>query len=194
VVTVTGVIDYVRKTAPSRSARPGRKLLMSADSNNAGPPRKLRIPWDISEWLDKPGLLARITEDIDSLEWNNPGMVEFQRANPNFQARFLLILVTYAYALGVCESEEVAEVFYRDTELRRRLHGQPPSPKAITRFRRENRGLLKWSITQAIKHALRSRFELGDATLPPGLRKMLSDAAATRIDVGRHMDRSVQAE
>jgi hypothetical protein len=167
---------------------------MSADSNNAGPPRKLRIPWDISEWLDKPGLLARITEDIDSLEWNNPGMVEFQRANPNFQARFLLILVTYAYALGVCESEEVAEVFYRDTELRRRLHGQPPSPKAITRFRRENRGLLKWSITQAIKHALRSRFELGDATLPPGLRKMLSDAAATRIDVGRHMDRSVQAE
>ena len=83
---------------------------------------------------------------------------------------------------------------YRDAELKRRLPGQPPSPRAITRFRRENRGLLKWSITQAIKHALRSRFALGDATLPPGLRRMLSDAASTRIDVARHLDRSVQAE
>jgi transposase len=167
---------------------------MSANSDTAVPPRKLSIPWDISEWLDKPRLLAHIAEDIDSLDWNNPEMIEFLRENPNFQARFLLILITYAYALGVCESEEVAEVFYRDAELRRLLPGQPPSPRAISRFRRENRGLLKWSITQAIKHALRSRFELGDATLPPGLRRMLSDAAATRIDVGRHMDRSVQAE
>jgi len=136
---------------------------MSANSNNAEPPRKLSIPWDVSEWLDKPSLLARITEDIDSLEWNNPGMVEFLRANPNFQARFLLILITYAYALGVCESEEVAEVYYRDAELRSRLPGQPPSPRAITRFRRENRGLLKWSVTQVMKHALRSRFEIGRA-------------------------------
>ncbi len=167
---------------------------MSANSNTAEPARKLSIPWDISEWLDKASLLARITGDIDSLDWNNPEMIAFQRANPNFQARFLLILITYAYAMGVCESEEVAEVHYRDNDLKSRLPGQPPSPTAITRFRRENRGLLKWSVTQAIKHALRSHFELGDATLPPGLRKMLSDAAATRIDVGRHMDRSVQAE
>jgi hypothetical protein len=167
---------------------------MSAESNTTEPTRKLSIPWDISEWLDKPSLLARIIEDIDSLDWNNPEMVTFLHANPNFQARFLLILITYAYALGVCESEEVAEVHYRDAELKRRLPGQPPSPKAITRFRRENRGLLKWSVTQVMKHALRSRFELGDSALPPGLRRMLSDAAATRIDVGRHMDRSVQAE
>lgn len=167
---------------------------MSANSNAAEPPRKLGIPWDISEWLDKPGLLARITEDIDSLDWNNPEMIEFQRVNPNFQARFLLILITYAYAMGVCESEEVVELHYRDADLKRRLPGSPPSSKAITRFRRENRGLLKWSVTQVFKHALRSHFELGDATLPPGLRRMLSDAASTRIDVGRHMDRSVQAE
>jgi hypothetical protein len=167
---------------------------MSANSKAAEPSRKLSIPWDISEWLDKPGLLERITEDIDSLDWNNPEMIEFMRANPNFQARFLLILITYAYAMGVCESEEVAEVYYRDAEFKRRLPGQPPSAKAITRFRRENRGLLKWGVTQAFKHALRSKFELGDATLPPGLKRMLSDAAATRIDVGRHLDRSVQAE
>ena len=170
------------------------KPCMSADNDIAEPTEKLSVPWDITEWLDKSSLLARITGDIDSLDWKNPELLEFLRANPNFQLRFLLILITYAYAMGVCESEEVVEVYYRDAELKRHLPGQPPSPTAITRFRRENRGLLKWSVTQAMKHALRSRFELGDAPLPPGLRRLLGTAAATRIDVGRHLDRSVQAE
>jgi len=167
---------------------------MSAGNAIAEPTEKLTVPWDITAWLDKSTLLAHITEDIDSLDWKNPELIEFLRENPNFQARFLLILVTYAYAMGICESEEVAEVYYGDEELRRRLQGQPPTPKAITRFRRENRGLLKWSVTQAIKHALRSRFELGAASIPPGLKRLIADAAAARIDVGRHMDRSVQAE
>jgi hypothetical protein len=78
--------------------------------------------------------------------------------------------------------------------LKQRLPGQPPSAKAVTRFRREHRGLLKWSIAQAMRHALRAHFELQDAGLPPGLRRLLNDTATMRIDVGRHLDRSVQAE
>jgi hypothetical protein len=167
---------------------------MSAKSNNAEPARKLSIPWDLSEWLDRSRLLSHITEDIDSLDWNNPELVAFLRANPNFQARFLLILATFAFATGVSESEEVVELYFRDAELKRCFPSQPPSAKAISRFRRENRGLLKWSVAQAIKHALRARFELGEATLPPGLRRLIGDAATMRIDVGRHLDRSVQAE
>jgi hypothetical protein len=167
---------------------------MSADNNIAEPTEKLAVPWDITAWLDRSSLLARITEDIDSLDWKNAELVEFLRENPNYPARFLLILVSYAYAMGVCESEEVAEVYFGDAELRQRLSSQPPSAKAITRFRRENHGLLKWSVTQAIKHALRVRYELGDTPLPPGLKRLISNAALIRIDVGRHMDRSVQAE
>lgn len=167
---------------------------MNADNGFAESTEKFSVPWDITQWLDKSSLLTRIIEDIDSLDWQNPELIEFLRENPNFQARFLLVLITFAYAMGICESEEVVEMYYADAELKHRLPGQPPSPRAITRFRRENRGLLKWSVMQALKHALRCRFELGDTPLPPGLRRLLSDAAATRIDVGRHMDRSVQAE
>lgn len=167
---------------------------MSAESNIAEKPEKFRIPWDITEWLDKSSLLSRVIEDIDSLDWSNPEMAAFLRANPNFQPRFLLVLMSYAYSMGVCESEEVAEMHYRDADLKSRLPGQPPSPTAITRFRREHRGLLKWTVTQALKHAVRQQFGLGDETLPAGLRRLLSDAAGTRIDVGRHLDRSVQGE
>lgn len=167
---------------------------MNTGTGNGKAAEKLNVPWDVAEWLDKSSLLSRIIEDIDSLDWKNPELERFLRANPNFQPRFLLILLTYAYARGICESDEVVELHYRDTELKQRLPGQPPSAKAVTRFRREHRGLLKWSIAQALKHALRVRFELQDATLPPGLRKLLNDTAAMRIDVGRHLDRSVQAE
>ncbi len=157
-------------------------------------PRKFSIPWAISEWLDKPRLLAGVAEDIEGLDWSNPELVTFLQANPEFQLRLLLVLVTYAYAMGICESEDVVELYYRDEGLKRLFPTPPPSHTAITRFRRENRGLLKWSIAQALKRAVRSHFDLGDVPLPAGLKKALVDAAGTRIDVGRHLDRSVQGE
>jgi hypothetical protein len=171
-----------------------RTMKLQAEKDRAPQPRKLSIPWDISEWMDKPRLLAGVAEDIDGLDWSNPELVAFLRANPGFQLRALLVMVTYAYAMGICESEEVVEVYYRDEALKRMFPTPPPSPTAITRFRRENRGLLKWSVTQVLKRAVRSRFALGTIPLPAGLKKALIDSAGMRIDVGRHLDRSVQVE
>ena len=155
---------------------------------------KFTVPWNITEWLERPTLLSNIIEDIDSLDWANPELSRFLTANPNFQPRFLLVMMTYAYAMGICESEEMAEVYYQDADLRGLFPTPPPGPVALTRFRRENRGLLKWAVSQAFKRAVRSHFNLGDAPIPAGLRRALNDAAGTRIDVGRHLDRSVQAE
>src|SRR5688572_12476594 len=161
---------------------------MTLASNTAVRPAsqagKFTVPWDITEWLVKKTLLANIIEDVDSLDWDNPELGRFLSANPNFQPRFLLITMTYAYAMGICESEEMAEVYYRDPDLKRLFPTPPPGPVALTRFRRENRGLLKWSVSQAFKRAVRSHFNLGDAPIPAGLRRALNDAAGMRIDVG----------
>lgn len=164
------------------------------ESVGATEQRRFSVPWDISEWLDGPRLLAGVTEDVDGLDWKNPELVAFLQTNPGFQLRLLLVLVTYAYAMGVCESDEVVEVYYRDDGLKRIFLNPPPSPTAITRFRRENRGLLKWSVAQALKRAVRAHFQLEDVPLPAGLKKALVDSAGMRIDVGRHLDRSVQVE
>ena len=167
---------------------------MSVATKTAGRADKFKVPWDITEWLDRPGVLARIIEDIDSLDWANPELKTFLQANPNFQPRLLLILISYAYSTGTCESEEVGELWFRDELIRGKVTGQPPGAAAISRFRREHRGLLKWIITQVFKHALRQHYELGDATIPPGLMRILRDAVAARIDISRHLDRSVQGE
>src|SRR5436190_8066841 len=135
---------------------------MTIAANTDKNPEKFNLPWDLTEWLDRAKLCSGILEDINSLDWSNQELVEFLRANPNYRAQFLLTLLTYAYVMGVCESEEVADLCFHDEEVKKLLSGPPPSATAITRFRRENRGLLKWSVALTFKRAVREHFELGE--------------------------------
>lgn len=167
---------------------------MSETSTTAGRAPKFAVPWDLSEWIPRPDLIARLEQDVDSLNWSNPELVAFLKANPKFQPRFLLILMSYAYAGGLCESEEMSELCYQDELIKQRQRGDVPSPGALSRFRRDHRGLLQWLLAQAMGHALRNHYELGETPIPPGLTRLLREAAATRLDVGRHMDRSVHGE
>lgn len=167
---------------------------MSENTNTAERASKFSVPWDVSQWIARPALMEKLEQDLDGLNWSNPELVAFLDANPNFHPRFLLVLMSYAYATGRCESEEINDLCYQDEIIKLRLPGQAPSPAAISRFRRDHRGLLRWLLTQAFRHALRNHYELGDAPIPPGITRLLREAAASRIDVGRHLDRSVQGE
>lgn len=167
---------------------------MSGATTTADRASKFKVPWDVSEWIDRAALIQKLEQDVDSLNWSNPELIAFLSANPNFHPRFLLVLMSYAYAVGLCESEEISELCHRDELIKSRVAGQAPSPAAITRFRRDHRGLLRWLVAQGFKHALRNHHQLGGAAIPPGLARLLRQAAADRIDVGRHLDRSVQGE
>jgi transposase len=148
------------------------------------------MPWDLSEWSSPEKLLAGVTDDIGSLDWANAELVELLNDNPAYQPRFLLTLLSYAYAMGVCESEEVVALYYNDANLRRLFPGRAPAAPELARFRRENRGLLKWCLTELFKRVLREKLALGDVMMPAGLRRYLVDVAAARLDVARDMDRT----
>lgn len=152
------------------------------------------IPPDLSAWADKPMLLQWIADDIDSLDWSNPELVQSLRANPRFQPRFLLVLMVYAYAIGKYDSEEIAEAYFGDAAFKRLFPGQAPTASSLMRFRRDHRGLLRWGLSQVLKRALRHHFELGDALIPAGLNRLLVEAATARLDAARHFDRSNQGE
>lgn len=152
------------------------------------------IPADLSEWADKPLLLQWTVEEIDSLDWTSPELLQLLRANPKFQPRFLLVLMVYAYSTGKRDSEEVAEIYYTEPALKHLFPGQTPSTAMLMRFRRDHRGLLRWGVSQILKRALRHHFDLGDAVIPSGLNRLLVEAATARLDAARHFDRSVQGE
>src|SRR5215813_8592365 len=150
---------------------------------------RLGLPWDLSQWIDKKTLLQWVTEEIDALDWANDELVAHLHLHPDYRPRMLLTLLTFAYATGACESGEIAEGCYQDKTLRLICAGDPPTPTAIARFRRENRGLLKWSLAQLFKRSIKTRFELDDAFFPAGLRRHVMDVAVGRLDVARQLDR-----
>src|SRR5262245_44891587 len=169
-------------------------LLMPTETYTESRPEKLAFPSDLTDWVERQELLSWIVEDVDSLDWGNPELLDFLRANPAFHPRFLLVLMSFSYALGICESGDVAELYFGETPLKRIFPDETPSAAMLTRFRRDHRGLVKWCVAQAFKRAVRIRFALGDGAIPAGLRRLATDAATARVDLSRHLDRSVQAE
>ena len=152
----------------------------------------IALPWDLSEWHSKESLLRWIRDEVESLDWANPELVAYLASQPAQQPKLLLCLLSYAYSTGVYESEEIVRMCYRDEVLRDFVHANVPEPSAITRFRRENRGLLKWSLLQVLKHALRGKISFGEAWMPAGLRRWLTESAIARLDLARHLDRLSQ--
>jgi hypothetical protein len=161
---------------------------MRPDAQDIAITEDLALPWDFAEWFDGPTIGRWVAEDVETLDWANPEVVEHLRLRPGYDPKALLCLLTYAYATAVFESDEIqrrcdSEPEYRKLAGRRAAVGG----SEITRFRRENRGLLKWALVQFFKRAIRAR--LGDVLLPAGLKRRLLNAAVTRLDLARQMDR-----
>jgi hypothetical protein len=165
---------------------------MTLEMQTSEPQERLVLPWDLTEWVEKKQLLQWVEEEIGSLDWSSPALVEYLQAHPEYQPKAMLCLLTYAYATGVYESDEIVRNCYENEAFRALAQGRAPTTNAIGRFRRDNRGLLKWALEQLLKRALRLKYSLGDTLLPAGLRRYLMDLAVERLNVARQMDRAAQ--
>src|SRR5436305_5021495 len=123
---------------------------------------QLGLPWDLREWVDQRQLADWVEKEIETIDWENPNVIAFERSHPQFCPKMFLRLLTYAYATGFYSSEDVAEGCYRDEVLRALSEGVPPTARAIVAFRRENRGLLQWFLMELFKKALKHNLKLGD--------------------------------
>ena len=135
-------------------------------------------------------MLAWIKEEVESLDWARPELVAHLGAHPSYQPKAWLCLLTLGYATGNFESEEIVRLCYADETFRSLCPGAFPSPPELGRFRRENRGLLKWLLTDMLKRSFRAKFALRDGLLPAGLRRFLIETANVRLDIARHVDRA----
>ena len=165
------------------------------DPTVAGAGGDFQIPWDLTEIVEAKSLVAWVREEISGLHWDNPELVEYLRAHPNYHPRMLLTVLTYAYASGVFESEEIlrrcdTEPVYRALST----DAAPESISAIRKFRRDNRALLKWGLIQSLKRCLEytSNLNQGQMLLPAGVKRLLLDNAVARLELARHLDRAMQ--
>ena len=165
-----------------------QRKIMAILSTGGTSEERFSIPWDVSEWVEKNVLLEWVLEEIATLDWSTTELEKFLRDNPNYHPRPLVTLLTYAYATGLFESEEISKLCHRDPFLLGICGSYRPSPRVLDRFRRDNRGLLKWALVQLLKRAFRARYKL--QLLPPGLRRHLEESVIERLDLARHMDRA----
>jgi hypothetical protein len=149
---------------------------------------RLIFPLDLSEWMAKESILETITALIETFNWGNPELIKYLQSHSNYRPKMLLRLLCFAYATGVFAAKEIESSSFSDPFLRSTCESDPPQARDISRFRRNNRGLLKWLLAQLLKEVLKQKFALGERILPAGLRRFLMEAAVERLDLARHLD------
>lgn len=167
------------------------RMELTEEKANRRSDAEFALPADVSQWVGHDLVREWVTAETATFDWEHPALKEFLRTHPDFHPRELLCLLTFAYATAVFESEDIVSHCYRDPAFRQLVKGHIPTAAEIGKFRKENRGLLKWCLTQIFKRALRTRFELGEL-IPAGIRRYLERDAIERLDLARHMDRAAQ--
>jgi transposase len=151
---------------------------------------RLTLPHDLSEWVEKETLLEWTVGQIEILNWENPQLVKYLETHPQYRPKTLLRLLSFCYATGVFAAEDIEANCFSDVFCRFICESDPPLAREISRFRRENRGLLKWLLAELLKQVLKKKFNLGNTLFPAGLRRFVENVALERLDLARHLDRA----
>jgi hypothetical protein len=150
---------------------------------------RLVFPIDLSEWLPRESLMESIVAFVEEMNWSNPELIAYLAAHPDYHPKMLLRLMSFAYATGRFDGEEIETCCFSDPFFRYLCEGAPPRSSQISRFRRANRFLLKSILAQVFREALKKKYNLGNVLLPAGLRRFLAETAGERLDLARHLDR-----
>ena len=163
--------------------------------NVEAPPREQQtgdlIPWDLTEWIDSAILLNWILEEIETFEWDRPEVEQLLRKNPAFRPKELLALLTYAYTTKTYEADLVCDLLETERHLAPLARELEATPDMVAKFRKENRGILRWLMMKVFKRALWHHHDIAESDfIPAGLKQYFAQAANTRMDLARHMDRT----
>src|SRR6267154_3709153 len=139
-------------------------------------------PLDLSAWVSRETLLDWIREELASVEHE-------QLASRST----LFMLLSFAYAIGLFDSDEVARACHADPFLAQLCTNERNVPWAqeVREFRRKNRGALIPILKRLLIRAAEEHFGLETGDLPEHWEHQLEEEAIERLDISRHMDVSM---
>jgi hypothetical protein len=151
---------------------------------------EFELPWELSQWAKPRELRAWVDEIVGALDWGNPELRQWERANPDVQPRVVLAVLTLAYSLGRYDAEEIENACFKEPIFLELCENRwQPRATQLNHFRKQNRGLLKYCLFELFKRAFKARFQMGDAFIPAGIRKHLLESSVARLDMARQMSR-----
>jgi len=145
---------------------------------------RVEMPRDLCLWAAPADVVAWVREELAA-------MVDAEKLPPaqSVLAEPMLPILAYAYARGIFDSEEIAQLLHSDAQLRELSKNAPISAPELKAFRHRDRGLLVKLLVQLLIKATRQQFGLSAAAFPPALRRQAQENAVERLDSARHIDR-----
>jgi hypothetical protein len=96
-----------------------------------------------------PGITVMIKRASAEAAEESSAPVVVPREGGALPPKEMLGAVSYCYAKGVYESEEIERKMMRDPTLRESVHGEVPDAKAIRKFRRLNKSAIQQTLEKA---------------------------------------------
>jgi hypothetical protein len=128
-----------------------------------------------------------VAEAIRKLDPEDPLVKRAFCWHPESRPRVLLRVLVQAYAAEIYESEQIAEVCELGTMFRRSCGDWAPNPTDLTRFRRDNRELLRGILARVLLAVKQGEDRLGFGYDLEQETRMLA-RAGTRLDIARQLD------
>lgn len=109
------------------------------------------FPADLRHRVPAQRLLHLVLEAVSQLETGRAGR-EFRHGGASYNFNQLLATLSYAYLIGLFDSEELAATLDLDPELKYLATGSTPGAATFRRFRRLHRGPLGVVLMRVLAH------------------------------------------
>ncbi len=119
-------------------------------------PELFELPENLREWVGGKTLLDLALDAVATVQSEDPistGSV------PAGLPRVLLTLLTYCYASGLYQSDDIERQILTDADLRYLSANFPVSADELRRLRRAHRGALQRSLERLLQSAWRVQFQ-----------------------------------
>ncbi len=113
------------------------------------------LPEDLRAWVGDAELVAQVLAAVQKVDWSFPPLRTLSQQNREYRPQMLLTLLTYSYATGLYESEEIESQVYAESTLRYLAARTWPDRRTLRKFRRQHRDLVKQCLIAVIKAAWR---------------------------------------
>ena len=133
----------------------GKKGNMTQEINE--PTTRPQWPGDLRQWLGTAELVKLVLEAVQKVDWSFPPLMTLRQQERRFRPQILLTLLSYSYASGLYESEEIEAGVYSDATLRYLAAKSFPDRRTLRRFRRQQRELIKQCLIHVFKEAWRMK-------------------------------------
>ncbi|HEY5909406.1 MAG TPA: hypothetical protein VJA21_02250 [Verrucomicrobiae bacterium] len=141
---------------------------------------RIAFPLDMGDWVEPATLCLWVEEEVKKLNGAAPA-VDVRKK--------MLAVLSFAYARGVFDSEEILDLCRSDALYRSLCEGVDFSWDDLQSVRHKDRGLLVTLTVRLLTRAVVEKFSVAAASLDPAVKRRLHESAVDRLDNARNMDR-----